>query len=212
MVQRLRSRGRPTYGGIDPGRDGFMILIDGRKIILAERIPYLANGIDRVRLLEILFAWRLEYNCVFVNLEFQQFFPRDGGRAAFSMGHAFGVLEACLTAADIPYETPKPNQWKRDAGIPIAQKGKLPRLPKKPKKLKGAALTRWKVDYAETERKRNAIQRARKTRTKDLACTRAQSLMPRYDFRVSLRAKKPHSGKCEAFLLAVLAFRIHRRR
>ncbi len=210
VARRLATKRSPTYGGIDPGKDGFMVLYDGAKVLHSCRIPYLGNEIDLTRLLKILRAWRL-LNCRLVHLEHQQPFGREGSKSSFTSGLGFGILKCALAAVGVRQAHPKPHEWKRDVGIPTAPRLKMPRLPKKPKGAKGRLLTTWKIRYSEVERKRGVIQRAKSTKIKELACRRAQELSPGYDFRVSSRATKPHNGKCEAFLLSVLAYRVENR-
>ena len=53
------------------------------------------------------------------------------------------------------------------------------------------------------------MARVKKVDRKDKAIHLAHTLAPKgYDFRLSHRSKIPHDGKCEAFLLALLAYRI----
>lgn len=165
---------KPCYGGIDPGKDGFMVLFDGDDIIEAVPVPWLDRDPDLKGLLRIFAGWRKK-GVVFAVLEHQQAFGKDSARNAFSLGGGFRALEMGLMALRIPFEVIRPSDWKRRLKIPIPK----------------------------TKTNRDKALKAR-------AIAKAQRFLPRYDFRRTPRCKGPHSGKAEAFLLSVLAKRIHK--
>lgn len=190
---------RDLFVGIDPGKEGFICVYDGDKIRAMWALPYLEDEIDVVALSRMLRALRLKGARIAL-LERQQPFHKEGPQGAFTNGFGYGALKASLVWSGIPFEVVRPDAWKREMSIPA------PKItvthPPKPSNM--GARKAWE----KTCKKMDAeVARKRKQARKDLACRKAQQLQPRYDFRSGPRSKKPHEGKCEAFLLAFLAHR-----
>lgn len=200
-----KAEGPPRFCGIDPGKEGFICVVDERCAIRAMwRIPYLDNRIDYVALAKMFKALRAARVRLII-LEHQQAFHKEGPVGAFSNGASFGALCALLAIIGVSYEIKKPDVWKRDAGIPVPSVPKAV-LPEKPSTK--PAIKKWNAECKKIRAKRG---REVKKRRKALSCAKAQALQPEYDFRLSTRAKGPHDGKCEAFLLAREAWKQARR-
>lgn len=205
----IARKGPPTYGGIDPGRKGFLVLVDAKgKIVRADPIPYLGKEVNHVRLLAIFREWKLA-GCVLAFLEHQQPFGVEGVVSIWTAAEAYGALKTALASAGIPFELPTPNVWKKDAGIPEGGAKNLPKFPIRPGKGNKLALARWKAQHAEISAKRKKLSADHKKRKKLLAVARAQALAPHHDFRASARAQKDSDGYAESYLLAHLARRRH---
>jgi len=59
----------------------------------------------------------------FAAIERSQPFPRMGGVAAFKLGYGYGLWVGLLATLGIPYETVRPNDWKREFGLLSQEKG-----------------------------------------------------------------------------------------
>ena len=205
MPKKITSKGRPLHVGIDPGREGYITAYDGERIRAQFPVPWLGDEPDHARLARIFLALRLK-GAVHANLEHQQAFGKESAKAAFTLGGGYQALKAALIAAEIPFDCPIPDQWKKAMGIPAPQTPAVPKALPRPKK--GATAAERKA-YKERESARGKAQRARKAKRKEIANRVAQELQPDYDFRSGPRARTPHSGKTESFLLAVHSYRTH---
>lgn len=190
-----------------------MCAVDNRcKIRVMWTIPYLGKQVDEVRLAKMLLALG-ESGAELALLEHQQPHAKEGAVGAHSGGAAYGAIRMGLAITGIVYGTPyeilRPEVWKRQAGIPVPSipKANLPAEPTcgtaSPKSKKDIQKTpAWKAWKKACDKIRATRSREVKKRRKELSCALAQRLQPNYDFRKSTRAKGPHDGKCEAFLLA----------
>jgi len=207
-VVRRRSKtapGPPRFAGLDPGKEGYICVVDERCRIRAMwALPYLENRIDYVALEKLFRAMKVA-NVRLLFLEEAHAFPREAPNYAFTNGAGYGAICMALAISKISYEVKKAEQWKRDAGIPVPKVTKAV-LPPKPSTK--AALKKWNAECKKVRDKRSRVV---KKRRKDLSRAKAQALQPGYDFRISPRAKTPHDGKCEAFLLAREAWKQARR-
>jgi hypothetical protein len=180
---------RTLFLGIDPGLDGFAALIDAKGVPVEEcHVPLIGDGeYDLPAMAELCRGWGLVTRLAF--LEKQQ-----------AMG---GFGEKCPTC-------------------------------KKPKNQQGATSTfttgmgygLWRMALAfagiraehkrgQDWKKKMGIQptsgltgNERTREAKRLAIEKAQALFPGYDLRQNERGRVPHSGKCEAMLMAEYARRL----
>lgn len=184
MVRRSQSKTNDVFGGIDPGKDGYIVAYDGNEIVFEEPLPYLGSEIDPVALLR-LFRRLKRLGVQVIYLENQAAFGPGGVTSIFNLGQSFMALKMGLIATGLRFQITRPNAWKKKMNCALANiKGAG--LDDKQKKVKAAAL---------------------KKKLKALANRRAQELAPDHDFRASPRCRVPHNGKCEAFLMAFLAFK-----
>lgn len=205
---RGKSRRRstpPRFAGIDPGKEGVITVLNEKGGILTQWwIPYLGDRINYPQLGR-MFAAMKRCGVRLIFLEEQHAFHKEGPKGAFTNGAGYGALCAMLAVVGIPYEIVKPEDWKRSAKIPVPSvpKAKLP-----PKPATKAKLKAWEKKVKRIKDKRS---REVKKRRKELSIARAQALQPGYDFRRSTRARVPHDGKCESYLLAREAWKQARR-
>lgn len=174
------------YGGIDPGRNGWLVVFDSKARNgvqdLSYAIPHFKNNkVDHSRLFSILKEWNSS-GVKLVTLEHQQPFGREGRVSCFSHGFGFGSLQACLVCAGFsPSERPSmgkkpsfwivlPNEWKR-----------LLELPSVPKHMNS---------------------KEKKKAAKEYAVELAMEMFPTFDLRKSKRGRVPSPDKSEALLLA----------
>jgi len=177
-------------------------VIDAKSRIVAMwKIPYLEDEPDIQRLKRMFRAMKLK-GAQHLILEEQQVFHKEGPVGAFTNGFGYATLKTCLAWSEIKGETRKPGDWKRDMKIPVPSMP-TPKLPTKPATKNG--MKEWNKTVKKI-RARAGV--AKKKKRKELACRKAQELAPGYDFRTSKAWNaKVNDGKCEAFLLAVLAKR-----
>jgi hypothetical protein len=100
--------------GIDPGKTGAAVAIDGDKNILA----VYDNRESEKTLAYITEISRKVYEVVYACVERQQYMPRlgrrQGGKSAFSLGGAYGYWIGFLEAfPTITLYTPYPREWQR---------------------------------------------------------------------------------------------------
>lgn len=100
------------YGGIDPGRDGFLVVSDGSYPIRADRIPHVNKEVNYSRLLELFRVWeRLDVSLVV--LEAPQIIGRGSPLTGLSMGIGFGALRMGLEAVGISVKPMRPSAWQK---------------------------------------------------------------------------------------------------
>ncbi len=197
----------PAAGGIDPGREGWLVLTRGRDIVTADPIPYRGNRIDRPKLRAILRRWKLA-NCTWINVEHQQPFGREGVSSVWTAAEAYGTVKSELDNAGFEgkFREVRPVDWKRDAGL-VSAGGPKVAMPKKPKgdSATKKAVEKWKLACRVAREKQRVVRKVGQRALKDKAVELARRLAPRADFRASPKARVPHNGKCEAYILSVLA-------
>ena len=169
---------RLWFAGIDPGRKGYLAIIDLSEkptVVLTEPWPVLeGKGFTY----DLPAVWRLIQklqvaHVVGVVLEQQQAYPKQGGSSNFTTGCGYGMLAAMLTAAEVPFEVVHPATWKR--AMKIKGQGKTP-----------------------AERKKDGKARSIAT---------AAGLFPKHDLRPTARSTTPSDGMAEGLLLATYAGR-----
>jgi len=194
-----------------------LCVYDGVGIRAMWPVPYEENGKtpDVYRMRKMFTAMKIK-GVERALIEIQQAFAKQGAVSAWNNSAGYWSLLASLQWSDIQWERIRSMDWKREMGIPVPSGPefdlppltKRPEIPKKPRlKQHKQAERAWKKIRKIEERERAKVQGRIKTERKRLACEMAQEEQPDYDFRLSERARKPHSGKCESFLLALLAWR-----
>ena len=128
MGAKRRPRG-PRFGGGDPGKDGWLVVYDGRKIIQADRIPWLDRVPNRAELRRIFLEWK-DLGVVLGAIEHQQTIGKQSASGAFSLGRGYEALLMGLEFSEIPYEEPTPKIWKPSMGVKTPS-SKAPALRKK---------------------------------------------------------------------------------
>jgi hypothetical protein len=116
-------RDKCWFAGIDVGKKGYVTVVDLTDkplLVSADPMPLLGDGKGANYDLQEL--WRIiqvlqSPNIVQVILEQQQTHPKQGGSSNFTLGYAYGMLRAMLTAAGVSYEIVHPSRWKKAMGI-----------------------------------------------------------------------------------------------
>ena len=103
------------YIGIDPGKDGAMAIIDN-----AERVtifPYKDAG--EVAYINVCYQLKGKSKCV---LEEVHSMPGNGNKSMFSFGENYGFIKGILQSFGVPYETVKPQRWKKEFNVTADKK------------------------------------------------------------------------------------------
>ncbi len=115
-----------TIMGIDPGMGGALASIsDDEKIVYDMPTFEITKGgsvrrrIDIPKLLDILRADGPDH--IFIERVSAQ--PGNGATHAFTYGFGCGVIEACVTAAGIPFTYVAPQTWKKALNCPKDKDG-----------------------------------------------------------------------------------------
>ncbi len=99
--------------GIDPGKGGAIVILDGRDVIFKSKTPVVNVGrgtkkdYDTREMLSILTSHDLDL----VVIEKQQAFPGQGVSSTFQTGLGYGIWIGLLTASRHPYEEVRPSKW-----------------------------------------------------------------------------------------------------
>jgi hypothetical protein len=133
---------RLWFAGLDPGKKGCLAVIDLSEkpaVIFTEPWPVLdGKGFTY----DLPAVWKLiqrlqAANVVGVALEQQQAYPKQGASSNFVTGCGYGMLQAFLTAAEVPFEIVHSSTWKRT--MKIKGQGDSPKTRKKDGKLRSIA-------------------------------------------------------------------------
>lgn len=178
-TQRMAASGvELSYGGVDPGMDGFLAVLQGRLGFDAPQfhpLPTLPTGKGAKRMYDVRALFRvvreLFGTCTLVMLEKQRPMKGQGVSSMFSTGYGYGLIKMALVAAEIPYEEVAASSWKAKMSLRVTG---------------GAALS----------------QGERQKQAKALAIDKAQSLYPDVDLRRNAQCRTPSADKAEALLLA----------
>lgn len=190
------------FGGVDPGKKGFLCVVDARgKLIDAARMPLLRGKRDDYDLPSLLATFQLwkDRGVVFVLIEKQDAVRGNGDRGNFSSGFGYGLICMALTAAGIRFQEIEPLKWKTKMGIAIARATPKPRSK--------AVLSPEELEVAAKERRRKLD--ARRAEGDKRAVALAQKLFPGVDWRPTEKSEKPSPDKACGSLLAELARRTH---
>jgi len=106
-----------TYLGIDPGRNGGIILLQGKGGIHTNKMPSTDKDIwDLINLPSCTECFAaIEKVGGYVG-------KKQPGSAMFKFGMSYGGLKMALTAADIPFEEVVPQRWQKAMGVPPKKK------------------------------------------------------------------------------------------
>lgn len=166
-----------THVGIDPGKDGYITVLNPFRGVQFFEMPKIGKEIDLHAL------WRTlkqidnesEFPVVAVVEDVHAIYGAAAG-STFEFGWAVGILEAYLVALSIPYTKVQPKAWQKEMfqGIPVQQK----------------ASKSGKTMVNNTKL------------MSEMACKR---LFPNEDLRpegCTDRCKKSHDGKTDSLLIA----------
>lgn len=201
-----------TYGGIDPGKHGRLVLYDGFGIAMSDPMPFTGSEVDARALCKILIRWKAR-RCRLVMVEHQRSYGVEGPSRLWSLAEGYGVIKAALRIVGIPSELIEPHTsdrkgWKDRLRLPSPETG-VPKLPRLKKGATPEQKAAWEAEHKEAKKRRDAAKRTRKARLKEIAVVMAKRLAPSHPFRRE-GSEKDDDGEAEAFLLSVLAMRVHR--
>jgi len=117
--------------GIDPGRQGSMVLLDTQGVIEQHVMPTIGKVLDERAISEIIRKMYAKHIGLHVYLEEVHAIFGSSAKATFSFGDTCGFLRGVVTAFGIPYSKVQPKTWqaKMFEGIPKQWKvGKVKRV------------------------------------------------------------------------------------
>lgn len=103
--------------GIDPGKTGFLAILDGGRYAAFATPTIAAAKGNKTQYDEAGMARILSSMCpraaVFAVVEKQQAFPKQGGASNFTTGYGYGLWVGILSALCIPFQAVHPTTWKK---------------------------------------------------------------------------------------------------
>jgi hypothetical protein len=125
------------FVGVDPGSQGCIVVLRGRKPPATEDVCRLHKHTDH-EIADFVRELRIEMRSgtpVFALLEKVHSMPRQGVRSTFAFGKNYGFVTGLLTAFRIPLTLMTPQEWQKK----IKQSNKKMKGPELKKFLKGIA-------------------------------------------------------------------------
>lgn len=109
-----------TIIGIDPGKSGGIAWI-GDNGPCVEKMPETLTDLWDLILTDIAISEKRycidpAKDCIKAYIEVVHSSPQMGVKSAFTFGNSYGHLEMALTAARIPFERVRPQQWQKTMG------------------------------------------------------------------------------------------------
>lgn len=109
--------------GIDPGKDGALVLLDGGRLAFALRASDVTSGkweTSAEAMASILRTVHTEHRIRGAVLELHAGRPGEGGGSARTVGVGWGLWRGVLAALEIETRTPSSAMWARDLfrGVP----------------------------------------------------------------------------------------------
>lgn len=162
-----------AYIGIDPGKNGFLTVINQKGYFEFYPIPLVGKELDILKINDIIssiISEESDFHCVIEDVH--ALYGASAG-STFIFGYVCGVLEGILVANNIPYTKVAPKKWQKQMweGIPLQQKS-------------------------------SSTGKTMVTDTKLMSLMAAKRLFPKVDLRETERCKKPHDGKVDSLLIA----------
>lgn len=161
-----------TSVGIDPGKDGFIVLISESEGVFSWPVPKIGNAVDLNELNNIFktISTKCNVHCV---LEQVHAIQGSGAKGTFEFGRIYGIMEALLIANSISHTKIQPKKWQKEMheGIPI-------------------------------QKKQSSTGKTTINDTKKMSLIAAKQLFPLIDLRKSEKAKNPDHNKVDALLIA----------
>lgn len=117
-----------TILGIDPGKDGALVVIRGRDILAATTTADLLGGAKWQAAHAEVTGWirsaHAEHRITFAILELYAGRAGEGGGSLLTVGVGWGLYLGALSALGIPVRTPASATWTRELFVGIAGEGK----------------------------------------------------------------------------------------
>ena len=95
--------------GIDPGRRGAMVAIEGGEVVASLMMPYRQNALDH----EEVLTWLERRDIRMIVIEKQHAMPRQGLSSMFTLGYRYGELCGIARALRFHLECPSPQTWQK---------------------------------------------------------------------------------------------------
>lgn len=166
---------KKVWMGIDPGKDGFISVLDSKGCHFFQEMPKIGGQVDIKRLSDYIdcFAQSTLFCKVHVVIEDVHAIFGASSKSTFTFGYITGIIEALLVANNISYTKVTPKAWQKEMwqGIPI--------------QTKPSSTGKTKVND-----------------TKSMSLQAATRLFPKIDLRKNLSCHVPCEDKVDSLLLA----------
>ena len=98
--------------GLDPGKNGAMVIIDqDKKLVAGYKMPLIKREYDLRNIMKILEAAK-DLNCM-AYLEFCNSFGKGGKKSFYVQGIGHGILRGMLFAVGLRYREVNPSMWQK---------------------------------------------------------------------------------------------------
>jgi hypothetical protein len=166
--------------GIDPGKNGAVVLIESDLSVCTSQMPLVANEFDTKSFADFLRSRRGKIDHIFIE-DVHAIFNSAAG-ATFTFGFICGIIQGVVCASQIPYTLVQPKKWQSVVyqGVPEIRK----------------------PDIIVSKGKHAGEKRRGPLDTKAMSEIAAKRLFPSVDLRASERCKKCHDGIVDALLIA----------
>lgn len=137
---------------IDVGKDGAIVILDNKDIILKSVIPIIGNQIDIPEIRNILSAYK--GNNIHVVVEDVHAIFGASAKATFNFGWSLGIVEGVLSGIGIAYTKVAPKVWQKEMwqGIPPIYKAGKKAVDTKATSLLAAKRLFPNVDFRKSDR------------------------------------------------------------
>lgn len=167
-----------NYAGIDPGKNGAIVLIKSDNTIIAEKTPLLGKEYNILEFKNIIKKLKDDYPDIHFIVEHVHAIFGVAAGATFEFGYGCGLIEGILVSLGISYTKVQPKEWQKLAFKGTAEIRKPDKVNKNGKTVIG------RLD------------------TKPMALLSAQRLFPDVNLKATDRSTKAHEGIVDALLLA----------
>ena len=174
-----------TFIGIDPGKNGAIVIISKNKIT-SECFKFIGDEYDIQGIFQRFCEIINDYENISVVLEDVKKLPSPMNSGDWELSACKHILMTILTILEIPYTPVAPKTWQKQMWMGVSEQ----RKPNKTKLDKNGQMVT----------KRGAID------TKNMSLIAAKRLFPSFDLRdpnrKTERSEKPHDGVVDAILMA----------
>ncbi len=162
-----------AYIGIDPGKTGFISVIDESGVIIYYPIPRIGIQVDMNKLNLVFNEIKQNFGDLHCAIEDVHAVFGSSAKSTFNFGHIVGALEAMLVSHSIPFTKIQPKIWQKQMWVGIS----IQKVP-------------------------SSTGKTMKTDTKKMSLLAAKRLFPNEDLRKSIRASKEDHNKVDSLLIA----------
>ena len=173
VMKKKKKKLTPVILGIDPGKDGGIVVLKRKKIIKKYRIPTINKKlVDLVELNKIINKYKNREAHIIIEDVHALF--GSSAKATWEFGKVVGQIQGCVSASGIPYTLVAPKKWQNEMfqGVPLLKTTKT-----------------------------NQGKKVKANDNKAMALIATKRLFPSTSF-IPKGCRKPHDGLVDAALIA----------